>query len=1300
MPPRATRAAAAAKAAPKATRGRQSTGDAAADEAAAAPKATRGRRAAAKPADAAPASRSPSPVKRKAAAAKGKAEPEAEAAKPKRGAGPARERRSAAAADPEPAAEPELEPEPAAEPEPEPEPAAKPARAKALPAAKRGRGKKAASPKPEAEPAPQEPAPKRARAKKAAAAMPEPVAPEPEAPAPEPAAPPPRPPPPARAPQPPTGRGGRGPPFAGGRGPPPGRGGGRGGRGPRRADADGADSSSYRPSGGALTAADVEADPITALAAERWPADAAARAAAPPYDPSLVARLWADVLGGGGRPPSRRRVAVLELSRFLELYLVPHFPPPPAAPSRPHLLATMALLVEKDAEGVPAWGGFDGEGGAGSLAALFAAATALVAGADAPLADRTLLLRFSGLAFQSLEHAGVRSHALRLVGLPLWRALAPGRAALELAAAPALAKHWKRLAKKDKAAAAAGADPRAGPESSFVPALVDAWLAALAAAPPAPDPPLALYLETGAGLWGDMLAQLPTRRFTRAVLDERGVLLKASRSAPVALAPRSRLARLVALARHYADFPIDDHTGEAAPDADRARSALARGAALQRLLFRHHPAARDLALAPAMDVCTPGKLAAGLGGLSDADLRALVVDQARVVRPDDPESHDRDFLLAALGASYALKPGTVAAAAATPLYPTEAALLDPDAVPTDARGRRAGPLPLPKLNLQFLTAGDYLLRNLELYRLEAAAEIRDEVVDALARLAPAPDPANPSNLTFRGWARMAARVGRFAVTEVKRPRVGDDYPASVSAELDLSLAGMRPDVRAEWDGLRQHDVLFLLAVGPPRDPAALGPDPSPAALAGLTAMRGAEIVEVRDSEGGLMNDFTGRVRREDAKAPAGDGRTFVLALDPAQYQADMEALARGGMHGDVYSTFSVALRRRGKENNFKAVLSAARGALADGAPLPDWLRDAFLGYGDPVAATWRGLPRVGAWVDVRDTLVDEAHVGEAFPDYEIRWDAPASSSRAPPYRVALPDSEYGDGAGGGGEPGPRVLTVAPYTLPPPPPFAPPLPPPNAVRFTPAQTAAIVAGLQPGLTQVVGPPGTGKTDVAVQILTSLYHANPNGRTLLVTHSNQALNDLFAKLVARDVPARHLVRLGAGEADLAAADDFSRAGRVNALLARRLELLADAERLGVVVGAPPGAACTCEAAASLDALRVRPAWAKFKAALAAAAPGDAGAVAAAFPFAPFFEPPGAGAPPLFTGADRAANEEAADGAWRALRALFAELEELRPLEILKSASARTHYLVTRLARVVAMTCTHAAIKRGEFVGMGFK
>lgn len=57
---------------------------------------------------------------------------------------------------------------------------------------------------------------------------------------------------------------------------------------------------------------------------------------------------------------------------------------------------------------------------------------------------------------------------------------------------------------------------------------------------------------------------------------------------------------------------------------------------------------------------------------------------------------------------------------------------------------------------------------------------------------------------------------------------------------------------------------------------------------------------------------------------------------------------------------------------------------------------------------------------------------------------------------------------------------------------------------------------------------------------LYHNYPQQRTLVVAHSNQALNDVFSKTIQRDVPARYLLRLGMGQEDLDTDVDFSRTG----------------------------------------------------------------------------------------------------------------------------------------------------------------
>ena len=53
---------------------------------------------------------------------------------------------------------------------------------------------------------------------------------------------------------------------------------------------------------------------------------------------------------------------------------------------------------------------------------------------------------------------------------------------------------------------------------------------------------------------------------------------------------------------------------------------------------------------------------------------------------------------------------------------------------------------------------------------------------------------------------------------------------------------------------------------------------------------------------------------------------------------------------DVYETFNIIMRRKPKENNFKAVLETIRDLMNTDCVVPDWLHDLILGYGSPDAA--------------------------------------------------------------------------------------------------------------------------------------------------------------------------------------------------------------------------------------------------------------------------------------------------------------------------------------------------------------
>lgn len=53
---------------------------------------------------------------------------------------------------------------------------------------------------------------------------------------------------------------------------------------------------------------------------------------------------------------------------------------------------------------------------------------------------------------------------------------------------------------------------------------------------------------------------------------------------------------------------------------------------------------------------------------------------------------------------------------------------------------------------------------------------------------------------------------------------------------------------------------------------------------------------------------------------------------------------------DVYETFNIVMRRKPKENNFKAVLETIRELMNTECVVPEWLHDIVLGYGDPSQA--------------------------------------------------------------------------------------------------------------------------------------------------------------------------------------------------------------------------------------------------------------------------------------------------------------------------------------------------------------
>lgn len=537
--------------------------------------------------------------------------------------------------------------------------------------------------------------------------------------------------------------------------------------------------------------------------------------------------------------------------------------------------------------------------------------------------------------------------------------------------------------------------------------------------------------------------------------------------------------------------------------------------------------------------------------------------------------------------------------------------------------------------------------------------------------------------------------------DVGEANLGESKPSRVRADVGFDVQKYTQTIRNEWDNLRKHDVLFLLTIEATEESShKLKDDEDFRQHYGIRHVRGCEIVDIIGADGRAIDEaanFTPELKQAKWK---GSRRTLRVEMDANQYKMDMDKF-NSKQAGDIHTTFNVLVRRKPQENNFKSVLETIRDLMQSDLVVPDWLQKVFLGYGDPASASYRKMSNREHKVDLRDTFLDFEHLKTCFQGKQLEIDGQAPLE--PPYTITLLDDPMDQDAKptkkskkAKQQEKPETLQVSSYKLPNMGPYPQDVPKKNHIRYTPVQAESIYAGMNHGLTLVVGPPGTGKTDVAVQTIANLYRNHPEQHTLIVTHSNQALNQIFGKLIELDVDPRHVVRLGHGEQELDTNVSFSKYGRVLAALERRILLLQQVDHLSQSLSVPGAHGSTCETADYFFHIHIVPRWESFESTAAKAE--SVQQVRDAFPFAQYF----ANAPtPVFTETMSPAEAiESATGCFRHLQHIFTQLQELRPFELLKSGSDRANYLVTKEAKIVAMTCTHAALKRRELVKLGFK
>ncbi|KAG6583101.1 Intron-binding protein aquarius [Phytophthora cinnamomi] len=970
------------------------------------------------------------------------------------------------------------------------------------------------------------------------------------------------------------------------------------------------------------------------------------------------------------------------------------------------------------------------------------------------LKEQTALTQFLIACFQSLDVQQVAASVLQLTSLPLWAALSPSQRSIEFRTYPKLERHWNRIMSEGPAAAnekkSTNKNKRRKLEKTKeTPRLeqtafahrLDAFFQVLKAPVDADvsKQEIALRLRFVAlflALLIELLSQLPTRRFLLTVLRRRHVrtVLRGSALVQHALQwqsanERQALEKQLTLLDASMNFPIDAHTGTSLSPREYREHQARHIQVMQQCAFQSFRNSRveELAIAPCSHIADGSSFTELLNGIVAADRSRLSSFGIAVgVLADQVEAEaisDAD-LVAFFKEEYSVGVNSGDLSSNTPVFPTELDIWnemldrkdetalntkesDGDETMTeggDITGQIYGAdntelfpvLPLRKLGLQFLSLDDYLQRNYELLRLEAVQDIRGDLevaikqLDAVRSLRTTSD----NDTIFRGFSRSAVPVAStLQIVKVGKPALGQIAPASVIAHAELELSG-RHD-RKHFDRYQTKEVVFLVTVRATADEGAemmgfkkeardMGSFPE---NYGVQYVRAAEIIEVFDAAGNAIND----------ENPVGKGskRVFKLALDGVQYKKDLE-----DGHLESYEQVNVLVRRKPRENNFKAILDTVAGAWHDANKeelLPAWLHDLFLGYGDPAAALYKSIYKARAEkqvvVSMGELLLDGEHAMEAggaekLVNADDETQVLDAKSAAAPFTYV---EDIRDGS--------SYIRACHKTAP-----AATLGEASSIRFTKAQVAAVRSGVCEGLTLVVGPPGTGKTDVAVQLVLNLYRTTPaHEKILIVAHSNQALNDFFAKILSQNaIHEAEIVRMGqpqivndgSAEGKAVFHADFSRNGRVAFLLERRAALLGEVEQMAqwlikrdaaLYAGLAGGSASySCENASIFYQFHMK---AFLEAGLKATElPSKDDKVVALGEF--FAMRKGS----VLDKVD-ALRQFALD-----IESYFSELRRLQPFELLQTPRQRSDMYLIHHARIVAMTCTHAALNHKRLTELG--
>lgn len=917
-----------------------------------------------------------------------------------------------------------------------------------------------------------------------------------------------------------------------------------------------------------------------------------------------------------------------------------------------------------------------------------------------------------------------------MVSISLWNDLTETQRELEFQQCPKLKKHWENSIKQSKLSSSTprkSKQTRANrPECShaqFFTRLLDELISRLQRSNQEEERLEFLYMNLFLILLVDLLGQIPTRRFLQCVLKRKHLLMHLHSSQLVQTLSKSCDSRDLKLHNQLVGqlqillyhFPLDSQSGKTLSSKAWKRVQLESIQRLQQCSWQSCFQDTDLEQLACMatgeivdrmiwkewleQFCVKGNrkylhtLGSQLGIFgNEKEADTLTIQQLIACFLDEYCDIDKGL--------QSVEGSTLIIHEAKSAFFTELELWSDENSEEIVCGNQQSRLfpvaAIRKLGLQFLNVSDHLSRALALYRLEALHHTRQFLEATIPRLnmirtlQHGEGSDSTFSTRFRGFSANAVALrSPLRIVKVARPLLGESFPSSVHARLEIEL-DHRHSLK-EFDNFRADEVVYLVSIRAPNDEVEeLARDmqgestssksvdtsnysdiPFPEEY-GILYVRGGSLVSIHDERGVELT----------AEHPNGKGRVrqLVVALDGVQYKRDleqqtMEAYEQANLlirshDGRVYEKVLEILQSRMAVIEDPVEEEEHALCVDQSRTLPAWLYDLFLGYEHPSLADYRAIAKQKG-LSIIDfplyhTLNNGVEAMDAFRTAEknIVFQDVASKEVISAAQEAYPPFKYSENLFNG------EITIYAHKQ-------------EASKvsthlcYTPNQVKAIVNGMGEGLTLISGPPGTGKTTIATQLISNLYHSIPRTEKILIlTQSNTALFDIHHTLLSLDKGMRPEEVVQLTQSDDPTEIETNVKGRVDWLLEHRVSLLQQVNSLiewlwatndaGDMKEVAASASYSCENAMYFYQFHVQPL-------LQLKQSQDTSRLTACFEQNHQRSP-----------ASQSELEEfAAHWEW-----IFSEIAALQPFEVLRSAKQREDWYLIHHARVIGVNVAHVA------------